>query len=63
MYNPSYKDTLLHSIPGRDLRPNTDYATCVRAAQRRIAALRDAGLPTMYAEQALAKLEARDATS
>lgn len=52
--------TCLQSIPGRGPSPAT-LATLIAAAQRRVAALRDAGLPTTHAEQALARLEAENA--
>lgn len=52
----SYTVNLL-TTPGRDMRTNASRATLIAAAQRRLEALRSAGLPTGHAEHALAKLE------
>ena len=60
MMRITYYDVCLVSAPGRDARPLADRATLIRAAQARVEALRAAGLPTGYAEMALARLEAHD---
>jgi hypothetical protein len=51
--------TTLTTTPHRDATPRTPAAleVLIRAAERRIAALRDAGLPTGHAEGQLRKLE------